>query len=119
MKITIILALLALAGCTSSSVTPVQAISQTSALQGSGVIGPMFVGPFPITYPVKWSGTGSLTIQYPTQPYVQTEGDLVIEPFPTTVSATENAVASGFMSFRNGATPVALSPVGTIKESSK
>jgi hypothetical protein len=112
-------AILVLAGCASSPVSPVQAISQMSSIEGSGVIGSVFVGPIAITYPVRWSGSGRLTIQYPAQPYVITDGDLVIEPFPESVAQTEQAVATGVMSFRHGETPVALSPVGTIKESPK
>ena len=115
----IILLAAALSGCASGQASPVQVISQMSAIEGSGVIGSVFVGPIAVTYPVRWSGTGRLTIQYPAQPYVLTEGDLVIEPFPESVAQTEQAVATGVMSFRHGETPVALSPVGTIKESPK
>lgn len=116
MRTTILsLVILLCAGC-ATGVSPIQAVSQSSSLEGNGVIGAFTVGPVPLTYPVKFSGSGTLTLQYPAQPHVLIDGDLVVEPFIQFASQTDATIASGRMAIRRGGSPVALQPPGTLKE---
>lgn len=94
------LAILPLVGCygasTPSPVIIPQAVYQRSSAEGSGVIGSIYIGPFPWTYPIRWKGNGTITLQYPTQPYVLLEGDFTWEPvYPEQLPAVEAERAAG------------------------
>ena len=112
MRATLILLIsLACIGCQSDGAqpAPAMALHQTSTLEGSGVVGSVMAGPLPLTYPLKWSGNGRLTLQT-SAPYVVVDGDLVVEPLYTT--ETQQAIADGRMLIR---TPSGLSPAGTLE----
>lgn len=88
-----------LCGCVSDAATPIIAtpgVHQVSTANGSGEIGAFYIGPFPWTYPIRWQGNGRMTIQYPAQPHLLLEGDLVWEPvFPEQRQAIEQQIALG------------------------
>ncbi len=109
-KVLILLIPLLLVACQSPDGQPAPALGlhQRSTLAGNGVIGSVMAGPLPLTYPLKWSGNGTLTIQT-SAPYVTLDGDLVVEPLYTT--ETHQAIQDGRMLIR---TPSGLSPMGTL-----
>lgn len=111
--------LLTLLGCMSGdsggAIFVASAIQQSSSIEGSGVIGSIYVGAFPWTYAIKWSGTGTMTLQYPAKPHIVLEGDLVWEPVvPEHSQLIQAAVARGEISVSHSGYPVALSRTGTI-----
>ena len=116
----VFVALIVLSGCSSMGGSVIQtptAVTQVSSLQGEGVIGAFYVGPIPLTYPIRFSGSGTLRLQYPAMPYVSAEGDLVIEPvLPSAASGVAQDIASGRTRVTNNGVPVALSAPGTIKK---
>lgn len=101
-----------------SSVTPLQAVRQESRAQGEGEFGSLFVGPFPLTYPLRWRGNGTITLQYPQTPHVVFNGtaDFIVEPIaPEYVDRAHADVAAGrVVIFRNGQR-TGLAPVGTVR----
>lgn len=115
-----ILASLALVGCMSTgySVDPAppitQVLHQQSSLEGSGVIGSVMVSGIPVTYPVRWSGSGTLTIQYPATPHVIVDGNLAVAPIPPYVEETRASIADGRMRLLRGGQPAALLSPGSI-----
>jgi hypothetical protein len=97
-----LLLLLVLAGCAvdpgggGGQVFIPGAITQRSEVQGSGTIGSIFIGAFAWTYPIRWSGEGTLTIQYPAQPHIILDGNFVWEPvYPEQREAIQREIALG------------------------
>ena len=111
-----LVALLLLASCVSSgdgTIIVQPGISQTSTVQGEGTFGSVTVSGFPFTYPIRWSGSGTITLQYPAQPYVVLAGELdwIVEPFtPSDEPAVRAAMARGEVVICGGR----LMPSGTI-----
>lgn len=120
-KIALLLALALLcAGCASSPGPGPAAplgFRQVSTFDGEGLLGPLEVGPIPFTFPVRFWGQGTITLQYPRQPFVVFQGDggYVVEPLdPSQRPQLEAAIARGEFLILHGTTPVGLSPAGSI-----
>lgn len=93
-------------------------VHQTSSIEGSGTIGSVYIGLFAWTYPIKWQGRGTMTLQYPAQPYIVLEGELIWEPvYPEQYPSIVQAISRGEIAVVNpNRVQVPLSPAGTISE---
>lgn len=114
-----LLLVLLLAGCQSAGPGPAAPLGfrQVSTFDGQGLLGPLEVGPIPFTFPVRYWGQGTITLQYPAQPHVVFQGDggYVVEPLtPSQRPQLEAAIARGEFLILHGTTPVGLSPPGSI-----
>ena len=71
-------------------------VKQMSTLQGEGEIGAVFIGGYAFTYPIRWRGSGSMTLQYPQTPHILLKGSLVWEPVvPGQLPAIQAEIAAG------------------------
>lgn len=116
-----ILPFLLLSACTAGgqSISPIQSLGfrNVSTFEGSGRFGSLEVGTLPMTFPVKWWGAGTATIQFPQKPYFALDGDatLVVEPItPDRRAELERSMANGYFSVRRDGAYVGLSPAGSI-----
>lgn len=102
--------------CTTAGQSALAVFYQKSTVEGQGEIGSMYIGLFAWTYPIRWNGRGSLTLQYPAVPYILLEGDLQWEPvYPQHTPNIQTAIARGHVVVRNrNNQPVALSPAGSL-----
>lgn len=116
-----VLAALALTGCVSTlTPTPAPPITQTihqqTSVEGTLTIGSFMVHGIAVTYPVRVSGQGVYTLQYPATPHLIVDGDLVVEPVQGYESEVRQSLAAGrILLLRNGA-KTGLAPYGTIQE---
>lgn len=77
-----------------------QVVHQVSEAKGEGVIGSVWVGAFPWTYPLRWKGEGKITLQYPATPHIVLDGDFEWEPvYPDQAPAIQAEMAAGRIQF--------------------
>jgi hypothetical protein len=100
----LIVLILPLLGCVSGGTSPIiiqPVISQTSSVEGHGRFGSVLIGAYPWTYPIDWTGRGTITLQYPAVPHVLLEGELEWHPvFPTDAPKIAAEMAAGRFAVR-------------------
>jgi hypothetical protein len=82
MRALALILILLLAGCVSpggGSVIVPTGITQATEVNGTGTIGSVLIGGFPWTYPIRFTGDGTLRLQYPATPHVWLDGDFTWE----------------------------------------
>lgn len=79
LTLVLILFLTACASTGGGAVIVPTGLYQETEAEGHGTIGSVHVGMMPVTYPIKWVGSGRIVLQYPAQPYLWLDGDFTWE----------------------------------------